>query len=79
MMTPKTILEYVKAAPFCPFRISTASGKTFDIRHPEMIKVGKTNLLVFSMVSDAPEVFDEWTSVSLMLTESITHLDAALT
>ncbi|GAC1451970.1 MAG: hypothetical protein NVSMB9_36980 [Isosphaeraceae bacterium] len=75
MMTPASVLTYVKAEPFRPFRIHMASGKTFDVRHPEMVRVGRTNLLVFSFVSDQPEVFDEWQSVSLMLMESISHME----
>jgi hypothetical protein len=76
MMTPSSIQQYVKAEPFRAFRVHMASGKTFDVRHPEMVKVGKTNLLIFSFVSDEPDVFDEWRSVSLMLIESISHLEA---
>lgn len=76
MMNPSALLNDVKAQPFRPFRIHMASGKSFDVRHPEMVRVGKTNLLIFSFVSDQPEVFDEWQSVSLMLIESITHLES---
>jgi hypothetical protein len=76
MMNPASVNNYVKAEPFRPFRISMASGKTFDVRHPEMVKVGKTNLLVFSFVSDQPDVFDQWESVSLMLMETISHLES---
>jgi hypothetical protein len=79
MMNPTSVLNYVKAQPFRAFRIQLASGKTFDVRHPEMVRVGKTNLLVFSFVSDQPEVFDEWQSVSLMLMESISHLESPVT
>jgi hypothetical protein len=52
MITYQRVLDYVRAEPFRPFRIHMASGRTFDIRHPE---------------------FD---SVSLMLIESISHLEA---
>ena len=76
MMTSSSVLNYVKSEPFRPFRIHMASGKTFDVRHPEMVKVGRTNLLVFSYVSEQPEVFDESQTVSLMLTETISYLDA---
>jgi hypothetical protein len=81
MMNPASVnnyVKYVKAEPFRPFRISMASGKTFDVRHPEMVKVGKTNLLVFSFVSDQPDVFDQWESVSLMLMESISHMESSI-
>jgi hypothetical protein len=76
MLTSAHVLSYVKAQPFRPFRLHMARGKTFDIRHPEMIRVGKSLVLVFSFVSGDPEVFEHWESVSLLLTESISHLDA---
>lgn len=76
MMTPQAVLGYVKAEPFRPFRIHMASGRTFEIPHPEMIKVLKSNVLVFEATGDTPEIPDEWESVSLMLTESTSHLEA---
>jgi hypothetical protein len=76
MMTPQAVLGYVKAVPFRPFRIRMASGATYDVRHPETVRVGRTNLLVFSFVTEQPDVFDEWESVSLMLIESVSHLEA---
>ncbi len=78
MITPQTLLEYVKAEPFRPFRIHMASGKTFNVRHPEMARVGRTNVLLFSFVSDQPDVFDEWQSSSLMFMECISHLEASV-
>ena len=75
MMTPQSILEYVKAEPFRPFRLHTASGRTFDVRHPEMIKVLKNYVLVFKVDSETPEFPEGYESVSLMLTESVSHLE----
>ena len=76
MITPRAVLDYVKAEPFRPFRVHMASGKTFDIRHPEMVKVLKSHLLVFSYAGDTPDIPDEWVSASLMLAESISHLES---
>jgi len=78
MMTPQTVHGYVKAEPFRPFRIHMASGRTFDIRHPEMIKVAKSHVIVFKTTGDTPEFPEEWESVSLMLTESISYLEASV-
>ncbi len=52
--------------------------KTFDVRHPEMIKVLKTVLLVFSFNAGGTELTDKMESVTLMLIESVSHLDAAV-
>jgi hypothetical protein len=78
MTTSNALLGYLKAEPFRPFRIQMASGRTFDIRHPEMLKVGKSNIVVFTLVSDDPQIFDDWDTVSLMLIETVSHLDAAV-
>jgi hypothetical protein len=75
MIIPQAMNDYVKAEPFRPFHIHLASGRTFDIRHPEMIKVLKSYLLIFKNTSDEPGIPDEFESVSLMLTESISHLE----
>lgn len=78
-MTSKEILGYVHAEPFCPFRLHMASGRTFDIRHPEMARVGRHDIVIFTLVSDTPEIHDHWDTVSLVLIESVSHLDAATT
>ena len=75
MMTKQTIQGYVKAEPFRAFRLHLMSGRTFDIRHPEMIKVLQSTILVFKAAGDAQDLSDEWETVSLMLIESISHLD----
>jgi hypothetical protein len=75
MLTPQSMLGYLKAEPFRPFRIHLASGRTFDIRRPEMLKVLRSNVLVFKTTADTPDIPDESESVSLMLTESISHLE----
>jgi hypothetical protein len=35
-MRPDDLLAWVHAAPFQPFRICLNSGRTYEIRHPEM-------------------------------------------
>lgn len=75
MLTPQTVLEYVRAEPFRPFRLHMASGRTFKVRHPELIKVLKSNVLLFKASGESWDIPDEFHSVSLMLTESISHLE----
>jgi hypothetical protein len=76
VITFSAIMTYIKTEPFRPFRIHMVSGKTFDIRHPEMIKAGKTYLLIFTYVSDHPDMVDHWETASLRLIENVSHLDA---
>jgi len=77
-MSSQEILRYLQATRFRPFRIHMASGRTFEIRHPEMVRVGTRDILVFKFVSDKPNVYDDWDSVGLLLIESISHLEPSV-
>jgi hypothetical protein len=58
MMTSRKVVEYVTAEPFRPFRIRMASGQSFDIRHPEMILVGRTSVRIYTVVGD--DTHEKW-------------------
>lgn len=55
-----------------------ASGRTFEVRHSEMVRVGRTSLVIFTSVSDDPAVYDRWDTVGLLLVESLSNLDGAV-
>jgi hypothetical protein len=75
MMTYRNFDEYVTAEPFKPFRIKMASGATFEIRHPEMILVGRTSAKVYTSIGGSEGV--HWHDVSLMLMETLEPLEPA--
>jgi hypothetical protein len=68
MMTFSKIGEYVQAEPFRPFRIKMASGDSYEIRHPEMILVGRSTVRVYQNGQD--EAAPHWQDVSMLLMES---------
>lgn len=76
MLSPQSVLGYVKAEPFRPFRLHLASGRTLEVRHPETIKVLKSSVLVFKANENASDLADEYDHLSLMLTDSISHLES---
>ena len=78
MMTFRMIGEYVAAEPFRPFRIKMASGQSFEIRHPEMILVGRTSVSVYTSSETESESGERWQDVSLMLTATIESMNAPL-
>ena len=55
-----------------------ASGATFDVRHPEMARVGRYSVILFTFVSDNPDIFDRWDTISLTLMERVSQLDATV-
>ena len=78
MMTFQRIGSYVSAEPFRPFRIRMASGRTFEIRHPEMVAVGRTTVLIYtSMSPDPEEAKQQQEEVSMLLIESVEPIDVA--
>ena len=77
MMTYRKLGDYVDAEPFRPFRIRMASGQSFEIRHPEMILVGRTTARVYAPSEPDSEKPDYWHDVSLMLMETIEPVDAS--
>lgn len=79
MMTASRILNYVTAEPFRPFRLRMASGDSFEIRHPEMVQVGKTTATIFTWMSDDPEGPSERErEISVLLIESIEPLSVQI-
>jgi hypothetical protein len=78
MISFERLARYVGAKPFRPFRISMASGQTFEIRHPEMIAVNPTFAMIFTYLSEDPgEAKQREHEVSLLLMESVEALDVA--
>ncbi len=76
MITMQRLVRYVAAEPFRPFRISMASGQSFEIRHPEMISVGRSTAHIYTFMSDEPEHSNQREhEVSLLLMESVERLD----
>lgn len=75
MMTYKALGNYISAERFRPFRIRMASGQEFEIRHPEMILVGRTSARVYAPNPPDSDGPDHWHEPSLMLMESIEPLD----
>ena len=51
-MTVQTFRELLGARPFKPFRLVMSSGKTYEVRHPEMALLTRTDMLVGIDVED---------------------------
>lgn len=45
-MTVQTFRDLLAERPFKPFRLVMSSGKAYDVRHPEMAWLTKTDILV---------------------------------
>ena len=45
-MTVQTFRDLLSHRPFRPFRLVMSSGQTYEVRHPEMAWLTRTDLLV---------------------------------
>jgi hypothetical protein len=45
-MTDEDLKAAVRRQPFEPFRMTLTTGDTFDIRHPELILVGRRSAII---------------------------------
>jgi hypothetical protein len=73
-MLAQDLYSYVKNVPFRPFRIRMNSGRTFDVRHPEIIRVTRTTVLVFETLfnEELPERFE---MLGVELIEDASYID----
>jgi hypothetical protein len=64
----RDILQRVKAAPFVPFRIHTTSNRMHEVRHPELVMVTPSFVLVGVPRPNYAEtgVIDSFVQVALM-------------
>jgi hypothetical protein len=51
-MTVQTFRDLLVKRPFQPFRLVMSSGQTYEVRHPEMAFVTRTDILVGVDIAD---------------------------
>ncbi len=78
MIHPRVTLDFLTAEPFLPFRIHMASGVTFDVRHPEMVRVGRSSVTVHKHAHGDEQQPARWQEVSLMLMESLEPITSSV-
>ncbi len=45
-MTVQTFRDLLKAQPFRPFRLVMSSGEKYDVKHPEMAMLMRTDIMI---------------------------------
>lgn len=72
-MTVQTFRKLLSERPFKPFRLAMSSGKTCEVRHPEMALLTKTDLLVGIDIGadNVPAEFDVCSLLHVMAIEPL--------
>jgi hypothetical protein len=75
-MRPDDLLSWIRATPFVPFRIRLNSGRTFDVRHPEMLRVGRSSVNYYTFSGPPTDPYERMEILSLLLIESVEPLES---
>jgi hypothetical protein len=72
MIPYRRFMDAVFAEPFRPFRVHTTAGRTFELRYPESVCLGRTKLTISVPRDDDPDSPGPWQHISL---ESINAIE----
>ena len=75
-MRADDLLTWIRKTPFMSFRIRLNSGRTFDIRHPEMLRVGRSAVNIYTFAGEPADPYERMEMVSLVRIESTEPLEA---
>lgn len=65
-MSPADLLQALRRRPFEPFRIEASDGTAYEVRHPELVMVGKGALIIGIPAAGQPlPVYERAETVSL--------------
>jgi hypothetical protein len=77
MYTAEDIQARLREKPFRPLRIIVSEGQHFDIRHPDLVFVGRRDVMIGFPGPDNPSVYDRVTRVALVHVVALEDLPAA--
>ncbi len=70
-MNAETIREWLSRRPFEPFELRLSNGESYQVRHPEVVAIGKNRLAVVE-----PET-DRFVHIALIHVNSIEALQTS--
>ena len=73
-MTVDQVRKVQQASPFKPYKLCLADGRSFEVRHPELVLITPGGRTVVLAVSD-----DAVTIIDLLLVTSIDIVDGSAT
>jgi hypothetical protein len=64
-MRPEDLLQHLRRRPFVPFLIHMSDGTVYEVRHPELVMVGRSSAIVGFPLRPGDLVIDrsEWVAL----------------
>jgi hypothetical protein len=66
IMPPDDIREKLDHRPFVPFRIVLSDGTIYEIRHPELLLLGKRSAVIGLASNPVDREYDRYITVALL-------------
>jgi hypothetical protein len=66
MFSAEEIQSRLREQPFRPFRIVVSEGLRFDIKHPDLVLVGRRDLMIGTPDPTTPTIYDRIVRVALV-------------
>ncbi len=51
-MNAETVREWLNRQPFEPFEVRLSNGERYQIRHPEVLAIGKNRIIIVDPATD---------------------------
>jgi hypothetical protein len=77
MFNPEEIQARLRERPFRPLRIVASEGLRFDMRHPDLVFVGRRDLMIGTPDPETPSLYDRITRVALVHVVALEDLPAS--
>ncbi len=74
MLTADDIRTRARQQPFTPFRITTSGGEAFDVTHPDLVMVGRRDVVIGLPSRDDPAVYEQIARVAILHVTSLRDL-----
>jgi hypothetical protein len=66
MFNADDIQSRVRQRPFVPVRIVTSSGQIYDVYHPDLVMVGRRDLMIGRPSTENPAHYDQVSRVAIL-------------
>jgi hypothetical protein len=77
MFSANDIIARLRQTPFVPVRIIISSGQSFEIYHPDLILVGRRDMIIGIASKKNPATYESTTRVPIMHVTALEDLPAA--
>jgi len=77
MFSVNDIRERILHRPFVPLRLKTSGGEAYDIYHPDLVMVGRRDLIIGTASTEDPRTYEQVSRVSIMHVTALEDLPAS--